>query len=99
MTATGTPVTNSIGYLGSPINTQNGAYTTVMTDAGKTIYHTSGSAHTWTIDSNANVAYPIGTILTFINENGGGNVTLAITSDTLRWGSLGVVVVLAGGGA
>lgn len=87
LTSTGTPVATSLGYLGSPINTQNGTYTTVMTDAGKTIYHTSGSTHTWTIDSNANVAYPLGTILTFINENGGGNVTLAITSDTLRWGS------------
>jgi hypothetical protein len=87
VTATGTPPTNAIGYLGCPQNTQNGTYTTVMSDAGKHIYHTSGSAHTWTIDSNANVAYPIGTILTFINENGGGVVTLAITSDTLRWGS------------
>jgi len=87
LTATGTPPTNAIGYLGCPQNTQNGTYTTVLTDAGKHIYHTSGSAHTWTIDSNANVAYPIGTILTFVNENGGGNVTLAITSDTLRWGS------------
>jgi hypothetical protein len=87
VTATGTPPTNAPGYLGCPQNTQNGTYTTVMSDAGKHIYHTSGSAHTWTIDSNANVAYPIGTILTFINENGGGNVTIAITSDTLRWGS------------
>jgi hypothetical protein len=87
ITATGTPPTNAPGYLGCPQNTQNGTYTTVMSDAGKHIYHTSGSAHTWTIDSNANVAYPIGTILTFINENGGGNVTIAITSDTLRWGS------------
>jgi hypothetical protein len=77
-----------LATLGAPQNTQNGTYTTVMSDAGKHIYHTSGSAHTWTIDSNANVAYPIGTILTFLNESGGGNVTLAITSDTLRWGSL-----------
>lgn len=81
------PSTTAIGYLGAPQNTQNGAYTTVMADAGKHLYHTSGSAHTWTIDSNANVAYPVGTILTFVNENAGGNVTLAITSDTLRWGS------------
>lgn len=87
LTPAATPATNAIGYLGSPQNLQNGAYTTVMADAGKHIYHTSGSAHTWTIDSNANVAYPIGTILTFINENGGGVVTLAITSDTLRWGT------------
>jgi hypothetical protein len=87
VTATGTPPTNAIGYLGAPQNIQNGSYTTLMTDAGKHLYHTSGSAHTWTIDSNANVAYPIGTILTFLNESGGGIVTLAITSDTLRWGS------------
>lgn len=87
ITPTATPATNEIGYLGSPINTQNGTYTTVMTDCGKTIYHTSGSAHTWTIDSNANVACPIGTIIAFANENAGGIVTLSITSDTLRWGS------------
>jgi Protein of unknown function (DUF2793) len=87
ITPESTPSTTAVGYLGVPQNTQNGTYTTVMTDAGKMIYHTSGSAHTWTIDSNANVAYPIGTVLTFVNENSGGNVTLAITSDTLRWGS------------
>jgi hypothetical protein len=86
VTPAAAPTTTAIGYLGSPINTQNAAYTTLMTDAGKTLYHTDAGAHTWTIDSNANVAYPIGTILTFINENGGGDVTIAITSDTLRWG-------------
>jgi hypothetical protein len=59
----------------------------VMADVGGTLYHTSASTHTWTIDSNANVAYPIGTMLGFSNESGGGNVTIAITSDTLRWGS------------
>ena len=87
VTPAATPTTTAPGYLGSPINTQNGTYTTVMSDTGQTIYHTSASTHTWTIDSNANVAYPIGTIICFNNENGGGNVTIAITSDTLRWGS------------
>lgn len=87
ITPAAAPGVSAVGYLGAPQNIQNGAYTTTMSDAGKHLYHTSGSAHTWTIDSNANVAYPIGTILTFINESGGGAVTLAITSDTLRWGS------------
>lgn len=87
MTPAATPSTTAVGYLGSPINTQNNAYTTVMSDAGKTIYHTSATPHTHTIDSNANVAYPIGTIIAFSNESGAGNVTIAITSDTLRWGS------------
>lgn len=87
ITPAAAPTTTAIGYLGCPVNTQDATYTTVMSDAGKCLYHTSASTHTWTIDSNANVAYPIGTILTFSNENGGGNVTIAITSDTLRWGS------------
>lgn len=87
ITPAAAPTTTAIGYLGSPINTQDATYTTVMSDCGKTIYHTSASTHTWTIDSNANVAMPIGTQIGFSNENGGGNVTIAITSDTLRWGS------------
>ena len=31
------------------------------------------------------MAYPIGTVLTVINETGAGTVTLGITSDTLRF--------------
>lgn len=92
------PTTTAVGYLGCPQNQQDANYTTVMADAGKHLYHTSGSTHTWTIDSNANVAYPIGTILTFVNANGGGNVTIAITSDTLRWsGSTGSRTLAANG--
>lgn len=87
ITATGTPPTNAPGYLGAPQNIVSGNYTTVLTDAGKHFYHTSGSTHTLTIDSNANVAYPIGTVMAGVNENGAGALTLSITSDTLRWGS------------
>jgi hypothetical protein len=76
------------GYRGIPQNIQNGNYTTVLADRGKHLYHTSGSAHTWTIDSNANVAYPIGTALSFIND-GTGAVTIAITADTLVFSSAG----------
>lgn len=80
-------LTISVGGIAQ--NIQNATYTTVLADAQKQIYHTSGSAHTWTIDSNANVAYPNGTAITFVND-GAGAVTLAITADTL---------VLAGTGA
>lgn len=64
-------------------NSQSTAYTTVLTDGGKHIYHPSGdnNARTFTIDSNANVAYPVGTTITFVNEI--NTVTIAITSDTL----------------
>ena len=42
------------------------------------------TARTFTIDSNANVAYPIGTAITFVNQHLGGVITIAITTDTMR---------------
>lgn len=85
------PSTNSVGYLGIPQNSKSAAYTTIMADAGKHILHPSAdtTARTFTIDSNANVAYPIGTALTFINQNAGGVITIAITSDTMRLAGAG----------
>lgn len=87
MTPATTPSTTAVGYLGAPVNTQNGTYGIVMADAGRLIYHTSASAHTWTLPANGTIALPIGTVIALANESGGGVVTLAITSDTLRWGS------------
>lgn len=71
---------------GKAINSQSAAYTTVMSDAYAILLHPSSdtSARTWTIDSNANVAYPVGTELEFINQNAAGTITIAITSDTMR---------------
>lgn len=76
--------TNGLGFRGIPQNSQSAAYTTVLADAGKQIYHpsTDANARTFTIDSNANVAYPIGTAITFINMTA-EVVTIAITSDTM----------------
>ena len=78
--------TVSIGYLNIPQNSQSAAYTTVLTDSGKCIFHpsTDANARTFTIDSNANVPYALGTVLQFINMSA-NNVTIAITSDTLTW--------------
>lgn len=76
--------TNSVGFRNIPINSQSAAYTTVLTDSGKVIFHpsTDANARTFTIDSNANVAYPLGTAITFINMTS-QVVTIAITSDTM----------------
>lgn len=65
-------------------NSQSTAYTTVLSDGGKHILHPTAdnNARTFTIDSNANVAYPIGTALTFVNQI--NTVTIAITSDTMK---------------
>lgn len=82
-----TPVAASVGYIGTIIKAKNATYTIVANDNGQTLYHTSASAHTFTIDSNANLALPDGFMFKIRNDNGGGIVTIAITTDTLRWGS------------
>jgi len=50
-------------------NSQSAAYTTVLADGGKHILHPTAdnNPRTYTIDSNANVAYPVGTAITFVN--------------------------------
>lgn len=69
--------------IGFVINSQSAAYTTVMADRGKAILHPLADANnrTFTIDSNANVAYPNGSVLTFINQV--NTLSIAITSDTM----------------
>ena len=72
-------------------NSQSDAYTLVLTDSGKHIYHPSAdtTARTWTIPANASVAYPIGTAVTFINNISAWVITIAITTDTLRLATAG----------
>ena len=78
--------TNAVGFRNIPQNSQSTAYTLVLDDAGKHIFHPSAdtTARTFTIPANSSVAYPIGTAITFINQNAAGAVTIAITSDTMR---------------
>jgi|694.fasta_scaffold08199_18 hypothetical protein len=82
--------TNSVGFLNIPQNSQSAAYTLVLADAGKHIFHPVGdnNARTFTIPANSSVAFPIGTAITFINM-AVANVTIAITTDTLVLSSAG----------
>lgn len=72
-----------------PQNSQSVAYTTVLADANKHILHPTAdnNARTFTIDSNANVAYAIGTAITFVNQI--NTVTIAITTDTMTLAGAG----------
>lgn len=78
--------TTSVGFRSIPQNSQSAAYELVLADSGKHILHPSAdtTARTFTIPANSSVAYPIGTAITFINQNDAGVVTIAITSDTMR---------------
>ncbi len=74
-----------------PYNSHSANYTTLLTDAGTVLLHPAAdtTARTFTIDSNANVAFPINTILVFVNAHGAGVLTIAITSDTMYLSSAG----------
>ena len=76
-------------------NTQTGTtYTAVLADAEKMITLSNAAAITMTIPANASVAYPIGTKLNFM-QLGAGQVTVAITTDTLNVES-SLTLLLAG---
>lgn len=66
-------------------------YTFVLADANNAFLHPAAdtTGRTWTVPANASVAYPVGTALTLINQNGAGVITIAITSDTMRLSSSG----------
>lgn len=86
-------------------NSQSAAYTLVLSDAGKHIYHPAAdtTARIWTIPANSSVAYPIGTAITFDNDFGAGAISIAITTDTLvlvgAAGSTGTRTLASGGQA
>ena len=77
--------TASIGYLNIPQVSQSANYTCVLSDSGKHILHpaTDTTERTFTIPSNASVAYPVGTVLVFVNEHAAGTVTIQIDTDNL----------------
>lgn len=76
----------ALGFRNVPQSSQSTNYTLIAADAGKHILHpgSDGSARSFTIPANAAVPYSIGTAVTFINQHGAGQVTISITSDTMR---------------
>jgi hypothetical protein len=76
--------TDAVGFRNTPVNSQSADYTLVLADSGKTIFHPAAdnTARTFTIPANSSVAYPVGTVLTFVNL-AAADVTIAITTDTM----------------
>jgi hypothetical protein len=75
--------TDAVGFRNTPVNSQDEAYETVLADSGKTILHpvADDNARTFTIPANSSVAYPVGTVISFVNLQ--NTVTIAITTDTM----------------
>ena len=64
-------------------NSQSAAYPLVAADANKHILHPTSddNPRMFTIPANSSVAFPIGTMITFVNMQ--NTVTIAITTDTM----------------
>jgi hypothetical protein len=75
--------TDAVGFRNTPVNSQSADYTLVLADSGKTILHAiaDDNPRTFTIPANSSVAYPVGTVVTFVNLI--NDVTIAITTDTM----------------
>ena len=73
-----------VGYREAPRNEQTSNYTLVLADRGKSVVMGNGTATalTATIPANSAVAFPIGTVIIFVNLNTVG-LSIAITTDTL----------------
>lgn len=65
-------------------NSQSANYTLLTTDRNKHILHPNGAGagDTFTIPANASVAFPLGTVVTFVNRDSNA-VLIAITTDTM----------------
>lgn len=78
----------TVGWRDVPQNAQSGNYGLVLADRGKSVTYIGGGGNTFTIPANASVAFPVGSAITIPN-NGSGNLTIAITTDTLKWAPAG----------
>jgi hypothetical protein len=74
-----------------PLLSDSTARAIVLEDAGRILLHPSAdtTARTWTIPANASVAFPVGTSLRIVNQNAGGVISIAITTDTMRLAGAG----------
>jgi hypothetical protein len=81
------------GARGTLVNLQSDSYGLLLVDAGKTVLMDKSTAQTLTIPANSSIAFPVGTLINIV-QTGDGQVSVAITTDTLN--SSGAKVKLTG---
>jgi hypothetical protein len=70
-------------------NAQTATYTVVLGDAYKLVTMSVGSANDFQIPTNANVAFPVGTVINVIQIGAGQTTIKAVTSGTTTISSTG----------
>ena len=71
------------------LNAQTATYTAVLGDVGKLVTMDVATANDFLIPTNANVAFPIGTIINVIQIGAGKTTIEAVTSGTTTISSTG----------
>ena len=71
------------------LNAQTATYTVVLADAYKLVTMSVASANNFQIPTNANVAYPVGTVINVIQIGAGQTTIQAVTSGTTTISSTG----------
>jgi len=83
----GSPISFPDGIIDNVLaqTSKSADYTLTASDAQRHLYHPASDTtpRTWTIPSNASVAFETGTVITFVNDINAGALTIAITSDTM----------------
>jgi hypothetical protein len=85
-TATGLAYSAGIPVV---LNAQTATYTVVLGDAYKLVTMSVASANDFLIPTNANVAYPVGTVINVIQIGAGQTTIKAVTSGTTTISSTG----------
>lgn len=101
---TGLPSSGGGGGTALAINTQGGAYTPALTDAGALVRMASGAPVAFTVPPDADVAFPVGSVIQ-VRQAGGGQVTFVAaagvtinSAETLKLrkqGSTGALIKIA----
>jgi hypothetical protein len=73
----------ALGYRDVPQVTSANV-TFALTDGGKHYYSNQSAPNTWTVPANANVAFPVGTAISLVNQ-GSANVSVALQANVTMY--------------
>lgn len=87
--STASAARDTLGVSVVDLVSKSTAYTLGINDVGVKHPTADTTARTMTIPSNASVAYPVGKVLTFVNQHSAGVMTISIDTDTMRLAGTG----------
>jgi len=78
---------NDIRYLDLAINNETASYIAALTDRGNMVEMNVGTANNFTIPPNTDVAFPVGTVLTVVQQGAGATTIVQGSGVTINQNS------------